>query len=87
MPSDRENVKKVARALLVTQGPAYAERLRARAIQESNPQERERLLGWAQTVERGAASPKDTVDALEALYELAFGKPKRRRSPKRGKGK
>jgi protein subunit release factor B len=87
MASDRENVKKVARAVLVTQGPAYAERLRERAIETSDPAERERLIGWAQTVERGATSPEKTVDALEALYELAFGEPKKKNSSKRSRRK
>ena len=85
MTLTRSEWKLLGRVLLSTQGPAYAERLRARAIESADPAERARLLEWARSVERGATSPKETVDDIEALYDLIFGKTKRP-SPRRRAG-
>ena len=82
MTLTRKDWKLISTIVLSTAGPSYAEGLRARAYAETDPRERERLLRWAAIVEESAKSPKDTVDAIEALHDLAFGK-RRRKTPKR----
>jgi hypothetical protein len=82
MTLTRAEWKLIGKVLLATQGPAYAERLRARAIESDDPDERAKLLQWARSVERGAGSAKETVDDIEALYDLIFGKAKRRAAPR-----
>lgn len=83
MAPARSDWKLIGRILLATEGPAYAERLRSRALESSDPDERARLLAWARRVEKGATSPKQTVDDIEALYDLIFGKAKRAAPRKR----
>jgi hypothetical protein len=81
MPATREDWNLIGRILLSTQGPAYADRLRSRAADSMDPQERARLLAQAKVVERGASSPEETMKDLERLHDLIFGEPLRRRRP------
>jgi hypothetical protein len=79
MALTRKDWKLLGTIVLSTQGPGYAQGLRARADGTLDPQERTRLLRWAEIVENAAASPKETVEAIEVLHDLAFGKPKPRK--------
>lgn len=76
----REDWKLIGKILLSTQGPAYADRLRSRAADTTDARERARLLAQAKIVERGASSPDETMEDLEQLHDLIFGKPRRSRS-------
>lgn len=78
MALTRKDWKSLGAIVLATQGPAYAARLRDRADRAVDSRERARLRSRADIVESAAASPKETVDAVEILHDLAFGKPRRR---------
>ena len=83
MTLTRDDWKLLGRILISTQGPAYAERLRMRAVETSDPQARATLLARARAVEKGAATPEETMDDLETLYDLVFEKPGRKSSKAR----
>lgn len=78
----RKDWKTLGTLVLATQGPAYASRLRDRANLAADPGERARLESRARIVEAAAVSPRETVEALEILHDLAFGKPRRRTNGK-----
>jgi hypothetical protein len=82
MALTRKDWKSLGAIVLATQGPAYAARLRDKADRAVDPRERVRLRSRADIVESAAASPKETVDAVEILHDLAFGKPRRRANGK-----
>jgi hypothetical protein len=79
MTLTRKAWKAIGELVLIVAGPTYADSLRAKAAQSTDPGESRRLSNRAAMVDALVSDPKETVDGVERLHDAVFGRPKPRR--------